>query len=169
MSSSKIWMHAYEQTSSKAHSGYALSMRSTDTAELEGLWLVNGPKCLVQRHPDNSNNSPEVWWSSPFIVPSLLQHERLLWHHIVMSWSSAPFFWQENHCACALVPPRFVCKCAGIHVRIPYYYESSKPHRLFFNPLSMPVTYIKVIYMFNLCSWEYSIEKTYSESTTIAG
>ena len=42
-------MHAYEQTSSKVHSGYALSTRSTDTAKVEGLWLVNGPKCLVHQ------------------------------------------------------------------------------------------------------------------------
>ena len=133
-------MHAYEQTSSKVHSGYALSMRSTDTAEVEGLWLVNGPKCLVPRHPDDSNNSPEVQSCSPFIVPSLLQHQRLLWCHIVMSWSSAPFFQWENHCTCALVLPWFVCKCAGIHVGIPYYYESFESHHLFFSPLSMPVT-----------------------------
>ena len=52
-------------------------MRSMDTAKVEGLWLVNGPKCLVPRHPDDSNNSPEAWSCSPFIVPSLLQHKRL--------------------------------------------------------------------------------------------
>ena len=42
--------------------------RGTETAEVEGLWLANGPKCLVPEYPDNS---PEVWMCSPFIVPSL--------------------------------------------------------------------------------------------------
>ena len=144
-------MHAYEQTGSKVHSGYALSMRSTDTAKVEGLRLLNRSKCLVLRHPDDSNNSPKAWLCSPFIIPSLLQHKRLLWHHIVMSWSSAPFFWQENHWACTLVLPWFICKCASIHVRIPYYYKSSKPHRLFFNPLSMPVT-LSARYLGCLCT-----------------
>ena len=44
------------------------SMRSTETAEVEGLWLVNRPKCLVSEDPDDS---PEVQLCSPFIVPSL--------------------------------------------------------------------------------------------------
>ena len=34
------------------------SMRGTETAEVEGLWLVNRPKCFVPEYPDNS---PEVW------------------------------------------------------------------------------------------------------------
>ena len=44
------------------------SMRGTKTAKVEGLWLINRPKCFV---PENPDNSPEVWWCSPFIVPSL--------------------------------------------------------------------------------------------------
>ena len=32
------------------------SMRGTKTAEVEGLWLVNRPECLV---PEHSDNSPE--------------------------------------------------------------------------------------------------------------
>ena len=44
------------------------SMTGTKTAEREGLWLVNRPKCLVPEDPDES---PEVWLCSPFIVPSL--------------------------------------------------------------------------------------------------
>ena len=44
------------------------SMRGTKTAEVEGLWLTNRPKCLV---PENPDDSPEVQWCSPFIVPSL--------------------------------------------------------------------------------------------------
>ena len=34
------------------------SRRGTDTAKVEGLWLVNRPKCFVPEYPDNS---PEVW------------------------------------------------------------------------------------------------------------
>ena len=44
------------------------SMRGTEIAKIEGLWLVNRPKCSVSEDPDNS---PEVWVCSPFIVPSL--------------------------------------------------------------------------------------------------
>ena len=44
------------------------SSRGTETAKVEGLWLVNRPKHLVPEYPDDS---PEVWWCSPFIVPSL--------------------------------------------------------------------------------------------------
>ena len=34
------------------------STRGTETAKVEGLWLVNRPKHLVPEYPDNS---PEVW------------------------------------------------------------------------------------------------------------
>ena len=34
------------------------SMRGTKTAKVEGLWLINRPKCLVPEHTDDS---PEVW------------------------------------------------------------------------------------------------------------
>ena len=44
------------------------SLRGTETAEVEGLWLANGPERLVPEYPDDS---PEVWMCSPFIVPSL--------------------------------------------------------------------------------------------------
>ena len=58
------------------------SLRGTETAKLEGLWLVNRPKCLVPEYPDNS---PEVQLCSPFIVPSLYsmrdRHDVISWHH----------------------------------------------------------------------------------------
>ena len=44
------------------------STRDTKTAKVEGLWLVNRPKCLAPENPDDSS---EVWLCSPFIVPSL--------------------------------------------------------------------------------------------------
>ena len=44
------------------------SMRGTEIAEVEGLCLVNRPKCLVSEDP---GNSPEIQLCSPFIVPSL--------------------------------------------------------------------------------------------------
>ena len=44
------------------------SMTGTDIAKVEGLWLVNRPKCSVSEDPDNSS---EVQLCSPFIVPSL--------------------------------------------------------------------------------------------------
>ena len=45
------------------------SLRGTETAKVEGLWLANGPVHLVPEYPDDSN-SPEVQSCSPFIVPS---------------------------------------------------------------------------------------------------
>ena len=42
--------------------------RGTKIAKLEGLWLVNRPKCSVSEDPDDS---PDVQLCSPFIVPSL--------------------------------------------------------------------------------------------------
>ena len=44
------------------------STRGTETAKVEGLWLINRHECLVPEYPDDS---PKVWWCSPFIVPSL--------------------------------------------------------------------------------------------------
>ena len=44
------------------------SMRDTEIAKLEGLWLVNRPKCSVSEDPDNS---AKVQACSHFIVPSL--------------------------------------------------------------------------------------------------
>ena len=43
------------------------SMRGTKTAEVEGLWLINRPECLVPEYPDDN---PEVWLCSSIIVPS---------------------------------------------------------------------------------------------------
>ena len=43
------------------------SMRGSDIARVEGLWLVNGPNHSVSENPDDS---PQVWVCSPFIVPS---------------------------------------------------------------------------------------------------
>ena len=44
------------------------STRGTKIAKVEGLWLVNRPKCFVSEDPDNS---PKVQLCSRFIVPSL--------------------------------------------------------------------------------------------------
>ena len=40
--------------SNTVHSGYASSLKGTKTAKVEGLWLVNEPKCFVPEHPDDS-------------------------------------------------------------------------------------------------------------------
>ena len=44
------------------------SMRGTEIAKVEGLWLINRPECLVPEYPDDSL---EAQWCSLFIVPSL--------------------------------------------------------------------------------------------------
>ena len=67
------------------------------------------------------------------------------------SWSSAPIFQWENHCTCTLELPWFICKSTGIHIGTPKYYEGSKPHCLFFNPFSVPVTYIYIYIYICVC------------------
>ena len=52
-----------------------LVARDTKTAEVEGLWFANRPKCLVPEHQDNSYNSLEAWSCSPIVVPSLYPHD----------------------------------------------------------------------------------------------
>ena len=51
------YMHMDEQVT---HSilDMLFSMRGTETAKEEGLWLINRPKCFVPEYPDDS---PEVW------------------------------------------------------------------------------------------------------------
>ena len=104
-------MHVYWYICSNVHSGYASSSKGTETAEVEGLWLPNEPKHFVPEHPDDSINNPEVWSCSPFIVPSFLQKERSLWHHIMTSQSSALIFWWGKP----------LCMCIGtttVHLQI---------------------------------------------------
>ena len=66
------------------------SLRGTETAKVEGLWLANRPKCLVPEYP---NDSPRVWSCSPFIVPSLCSmrdpHDVISWCHDHLPWSSS--------------------------------------------------------------------------------
>ena len=51
------YMHMHKQIT---HSilDMLFSMRGTETAKVEGPWLVNRPKCFVPEYPDDS---PEVW------------------------------------------------------------------------------------------------------------
>ena len=44
------------------------SMRGIKTGQVDGLGFINRPKCFVPEYPDDS---PEVWWCFPFMVPSL--------------------------------------------------------------------------------------------------
>ena len=66
------------------------STRANETAEVEGLWLINGPEHLVPEYPDDS---PKVQWCSPFIVPSLYSMrgpcDVMKWHHDHLLWSSS--------------------------------------------------------------------------------
>ena len=89
--------------------GMLFSMRGTETAKVEGLWLVNKPKCLVSEDPDNS---PEVWLCSPFMVPSLSStrdpHDISSWCHDCLLWSSSRkttvHAHQNCHCSSAHLP-----------------------------------------------------------------
>ena len=100
------------------------SMRCTKTAKVEGLWLVNRPKCSVSEDPDDG---PKVQLCSPFIVPSLNSMRDPCDVIFMMSQSSALIFQWENHCACTLETLSFICTSAGINTRTPYTINASEP------------------------------------------
>ena len=52
-------MHAYGKTNNTLNSGYASYLRGTETAKVEGMWLVKD-QTLASKHPDESNNSPRL-------------------------------------------------------------------------------------------------------------
>ena len=85
------------------------SMRGTETAKVEGLWLVNRPEHLVPEYPDNS---PKVWLCSPFIVHSLNSmrdpHDIISWCHDCLLWSSSGkttthAYWNCHHSSVPLL------------------------------------------------------------------
>ena len=99
------YMHMDKQVT---HSilGILFSMRGTETAKVEGLWLVNRPECLVPEDPDNSS---EVQLCSSFIVPSPSSmrdpcdimrwcHDHLLWPS---SGKTTAHVHQNCHCLSA--------------------------------------------------------------------
>ena len=95
------------------------SMRGTETAKVEGLWLVNTPKCIVSEDPDDS---PEIQLFSLYSsLPSIAWE--ILWCHFMTSQLSALIFQWENHCACTLEMLPFICTYAGIHTRTPINYK----------------------------------------------
>ena len=75
--------------------------RGTETAEVEGWWLVNRPKCLVPEDPDDS---PKVWLCSPFIVLSLNKMrdpcDIMKWHQDHLLWSSSGKTTVHEHWNC---------------------------------------------------------------------
>ena len=85
------------------------SMRGTETAKVEGLWLVNRPKCLV---PENPDNSPKVQVALSFYSTLPQWHERSSWCHLMTSWSSALIFQLENHRANV----HQNCCCSSVHL-----------------------------------------------------
>ena len=93
------------------------SLRGTKTAEVEGLWLANGPECLVPEYPDNSPHDV-------MIVCSDLPAEKPL--HMCIRTAMV------HLCICR--HPCWNLKC----------YKSSEPLHLFLNPIVMPVTYISI-------------------------
>ena len=113
------------------------SMRGTKTARVEGLWLVNRPKCSVSEDPDDS---PEVQVCSPFMVISLNSMRDLCdiisWCHDCLLWSSSgktTVHVHQKHCHSSAYLP---ASMPGSQNTI----NASKPLHLFLNPNSVPVT-----------------------------
>ena len=63
-------MHAYSQTNDTVHPGYVSYSRGTETAEVEGLWLVKDPNTSVETPRQQQQSSPEGSVMLSFIVPS---------------------------------------------------------------------------------------------------
>ena len=113
------------------------SMRGTKIAKVEGLWLVNRPKCSVLEDPDDSSR---VWVCSPFIVSSLNSMnnpcEIISWCHNHLLWSfsgktTVPVDQKHHHLSAH--PPVSMPES-------PNTINASKPLCLFLNPISMPMT-----------------------------
>ena len=106
------------------------SMRGTETAKVEGLWLINRPKCLVPEYPDNS---PEVCWCSPFIVPSLYSTRDP--HDVMIICSDPPV----GKPLCMHIGTADVHLLASL-LEPPNTTNASEPLHLFLNPIFTPVT-----------------------------
>ena len=113
------------------------SMRGTDIAKIEGLWLVNRPKCSVSEDQDDS---PEVQLCSPFIVPSLNSTREpcdvISWCHNNLLWSSrgkTTVHVHQKHHHLSAHPPASMPESLNT-------LNASKPLCLFLNPISIPVT-----------------------------
>ena len=112
------------------------STRGTEIAEVEGLWLVNRPKCSVLEDPDDS---PEVWVCSPFLFPSLNSmrdpcdviscHDHLLWSS---SGKTTVHAHKKHHHSSAHLQVSTPESLSTIN--------ASKPLHLFLNLISVPVT-----------------------------
>ena len=112
------------------------SLRGTKIAKVDGLWLVNRPKRLVPEYPDNS---PKVWWCSPFIVPFLYSLrdpcDIMKWCHDCLLWSSSGKTTVHAHQNCWH-------SCAHLPAPSPEplnTMNASEPLHLFLNPNFMPV------------------------------
>ena len=113
------------------------STKGTETAGVEGLWLVSRPKCSVSVDQDNS---PEVWVCSPFIVPSPNSTrdpcDVISWCHNCLLWSSSGktlvhVYWKHHHLSVHLLAsmPESLSTI-----------NASKPLHVFLSPNSVSVT-----------------------------
>ena len=137
------------------------SMRGTETAEVEGLWLINRPKCLVPEYPDNS---PKGQWCSPFLVPSLYNMrdppDVMKWHHDCLLWSSSRkttvhVHWNQWHSSVHLLAPL---------LEPPNTTNASKAAYLFLNLTFSPVTLFSMYFGVPLY-WSLNLF-TYSQQNT---
>ena len=113
------------------------SMRGTEIARVEGLWLVNRPKCSVSEDP---YVSPKVQVCSPFIVPSLNSKrdpsDVISWchNHLLCSFSGkTTVHVHQKPCHSSVHP--LTCTPEFLNT-----INASKPLHLFLNLNSIPVT-----------------------------
>ena len=113
------------------------SMRGTEIAGVEGLWLVSRPNCSVSESPDDS---PEVWVCSPFIVPSQNSTQD---YCDIISWCHNCLLWSLGRETTAHVHRKH--HSSSMHLPVstlesPVTTDASEPLHLFLNLNSMPVT-----------------------------
>ena len=113
------------------------STRGTKIARVEGLWLVNRPKCSVSEYPDDS---PKVPVCSPFIVPS---QNRMRDPCYIISWCHDHLLWSYGRKTTAHAHQKHCISSAHLPASTPeslITINASKPLCLFLNLNSVPVT-----------------------------
>ena len=137
------------------------SMRGTETAKVEGLWFINRPKHLV---PEYAEDSPEVWWCSPFIGPSLCSmrdpHDVMKWCHNCLLWSYSRKTTVHVHQNCQHSSAHLLASLP----EIPNTTHASEPLHFFLNLIFTPVT-LSPRYFSAPSYWSFNLF-TYSQQNT---
>ena len=137
------------------------STRGTKIAGVEGLWLVNRPKCSVSEYPDDS---PKAWVCSTFRVSSQYSMrdpcDVISWCHNCLLWSSGgktTVHAHWKHCSSSAHP---LASTPESSITI----NASEPLCLFLNPNPMPVT-LSPRYFSAPSYWSFNLFTHFQQNT----